>query len=169
MQVRTENRTRFSDELKLIPGWAMVLASIAFVGMQIVCNVVLARDNHAPPVWGRAALGLGAGILLAGYFLLIGYINRDAGRRGMSRMLWTAIAVLVPNALGIFLYFLLRKPFTLLCSQCGASVESGFNYCPRCSTKLHPTCPHCQREIRPGNDFCPYCGRSLKTEVPDSV
>jgi len=86
----------------------------------------------------------------------------------MSRALWTTIAILVPNALGIILYFLLRQPMLARCLQCGATVESGYNYCPRCSTKLRPGCPHCQKEIRPGNDYCPYCGGSLK-EIKEGI
>jgi len=168
MQVTTDNRTHFGNELRLIPVWSMVLAAIAFVCMQFVFNVIVAQDRHAPPVWGRVLMGFAAGIVLGAYFLLIGYINRDAGRRGMSRALWTTIAILVPNALGIILYFLLRQPMLARCLQCGATVESGYNYCPRCSTKLRPGCPHCQKEIRPGNDYCPYCGGSLK-EIKEGI
>ena len=163
MQVATENRTQLSNELRLIPGWAMILAGIAFCAIQFVFDVVLRHEKNAPPLWGRILLGLAAGVVIGAYFLLIGYINRDAARRGMGRLLWTAIAILVPNGLGIILYFLLRQPLLLRCSQCRTPVETGFNYCPKCSTKLHPSCPHCRKELRPGNDFCPYCGTSVKT------
>ena len=50
--------------------------------------------------------------MLGCYAVLIGYINQDAGRRGMSRLLWTLIAIFVPNGLGIVLYFVLRKPLS---------------------------------------------------------
>ena len=169
MQVITDNRTHLGDELRLIPGWAIVLAAIAFAASQGVFILVMAHEKNAPPLWGRILLGIAAGVILGAYLLLIGYINRDAGRRGMNRLLWTAIAVLVPNALGIILYFLLRQPLLARCSQCGNAVEAGFNYCPRCSAKLAPSCPHCQRPIRPGNDFCPYCGNSIKAVTPPSL
>jgi RNA polymerase subunit RPABC4/transcription elongation factor Spt4 len=79
----------------------------------------------------------------------------------MSRVLWTAIAILVPNGLGIVLYFVLRQPLVARCPQCSAAVQGGFHYCPRCSTKLHPSCPHCQREVQMGDKYCPYCGGTL--------
>ena len=53
-------------------------------------------------------MGLLVGAVVACYLLLIGYITRDARRRGMSPVLWTFVAILVPNALGIILYFILR-------------------------------------------------------------
>jgi predicted amidophosphoribosyltransferase len=99
--------------------------------------------------------------VLGGYIVLIGYVNRDAGRRGMSRVLWTLLAVLVPNALGIVLYFILRKPRTSNCSQCDAEVDPGFSFCPRCRNRLQPVCPHCRRSVVPGDKFCPYCGGAL--------
>jgi lipid-A-disaccharide synthase-like uncharacterized protein len=161
MQVTNHKPTRFSEELRQTPWWAVVLAAIAFLAAQFVFNVVIGREANAPPAWGRALLGLVAGVVFAGYFLLIGYVNRDAGRRGMSRLLWTVVALLVPNGLGIVLYFILRQPLVALCPQCGVAVQSAFHYCPKCSTKLHPSCPHCQREVQIGDKYCPYCGGTL--------
>jgi quinol-cytochrome oxidoreductase complex cytochrome b subunit len=162
MQITTEKRTRFSEEVRLVPGWALMLAAISFVAMQFVFNLVLAHQKNAPPAWGRAAMGVAAGIVFGAYVLLLGYINRDAGRRGMSRWLWTVIAVLVPNGFGIILYFILRQPLLTVCPQCGTHVETGFNYCPKCATKLNPSCPHCQKSVRPGSDYCAYCGGPLQ-------
>ena len=161
MQVASENRTRFTEEMRLIPGWAIGLGVLGFLGMQFLFNVVIARQPDAPPRWGRISLGIFAGLVFACYFLLIGYVNRDAGRRGMSRVLWTVVAIFIPNGLGIVLYFILRQPLQARCPQCGKAVQTGFNYCPRCSTKLHPSCPHCQREVNLGDTYCPYCGGSL--------
>jgi RNA polymerase subunit RPABC4/transcription elongation factor Spt4 len=92
---------------------------------------------------------------------VIGYVNRDAGRRGMSRVFWTLLAIFIPNALGIVLYFILRKPRTSNCPQCGAVVEPRFGFCPRCRHRLSPVCPHCQRGVNASDKFCPYCGDDL--------
>jgi hypothetical protein len=162
MQVATEKRTRFSEEARLVPVWAMVLAAIAFITMQFLFNLVFVHEKNAPPVWGCAALGILAGVVFGAYLLLLGYINADSGRRGMSRWLWTAVAILVPNGFGIILYFILRQPLLTGCPQCGTHVESGFNYCPKCATKLNPSCPHCQKAVRPGSDYCAFCGGSLQ-------
>ncbi len=105
------SNTTFSDELKIVPTWAWVLGSVAFLCMQFVFNVVIPEHKgnaNAPPAPILAFLGFLVGALCACYMLLIGYVNRDAGRRGMSRALWTVIVIFIPNALGFILYFLMR-------------------------------------------------------------
>jgi len=162
MQVKTETRTRLTSEIKIVPSWAWALAGIVFIAAQIVFNGVMGRHAGAPPAWCRAVLGLLAGIAGVCFLLLIGYINRDAKRRGMSPTLWTIMAVIIPNALGIILYFLLRQPLSNACPQCGCGVQAGFNFCPRCSHKLSPNCPQCQRLVGVNDVYCPYCGGSLR-------
>jgi hypothetical protein len=153
----------FSDEMKIIPTWAVGLAFVAFACMQVLFNVIIPHTksgNPPPPVVG-ALLGILTGAVLACYMLLIGYVNRDAGRRGMSRPLWTLLVIFIPNALGFILYFLLRQPAMQPCPQCHTNVQATFNYCPTCNTKLHPHCAQCQRAVRLNDTFCPYCGFKL--------
>jgi len=138
-----------------------MLAGIGFVSMQFVFNAVLARQTDAPPAWARPLLGVLAGLVLGCYLLFIGYINRDAKRRGMSPALWTIVAVIIPNALGIILYFVLRQPLRSGCPQCGNAVQTGYNFCPRCNYKLSPNCPQCQRVVGVNDVYCPYCGTTL--------
>jgi hypothetical protein len=163
MPLKTEQRTKFSDELRVIPTWAGVLAGIGFITMHILFYTVFARDPKAPPWWGLILMAMAAGSVLACYLLMIGYINSDAGRRGMNRLVWTAIAVLMPNALGIVLYFLLRQPLPAICTHCGGKVQNAYCYCPDCGENLAPQCPHCQHAIHAGDLFCPYCGREVKS------
>jgi hypothetical protein len=164
MQVKDETPTGISTELKVIPPWAWVLALVGFISMQFVLNVVVARQADAPPAWGRVLLGLLTGILLGCFLLFVGYVNRDSKRRGMSPVLWTCVALLIPNALGIILYFVLRQPLRSACPQCGHAVQSGFNFCPRCNCKLSPNCPQCQRAVGLGDVYCPYCGTSMRNQ-----
>jgi RNA polymerase subunit RPABC4/transcription elongation factor Spt4 len=161
MQVRNETQTGLTSEIKIVPAWAWALAGIVFVAAQIFFNITVAHHPHAAPAWGRALMGLGAGVGGGCFLLLIGYINRDAKRRGMSPTLWTIMAVIIPNALGIILYFLLRQPRSSVCPQCGTVVHTGFNFCPHCSYKLGPSCPQCQRVVGVNDVYCPYCGTSL--------
>jgi hypothetical protein len=80
--------------------------------------------------------------------LLIGYVNRDAKRRrGMSPILWTLAAILIPNGIGFLLYFILRQPLRSTCPQCENAVQTGFNFCPRCNYKLGLSCPQCERVV----------------------
>lgn len=167
MEVNTETQTRFSAEIRIVPGWAWTLAAMAFIAAQIAVNIALAREPHAPPAWARLPFGVLLGLVAGAFLLLIGYINSDAKRRGMSRALWTIVAIMIPNALGIILYFILRQPLRSTCPQCGTIVQPGFNFCPRCSHKLSPSCPQCQRIVAVTDVYCPYCGTSLRNpEAP---
>jgi double zinc ribbon protein len=152
-------------EFGLIPAWAIVLACLAFVGMQVLLHVVVARQPDAPPPIARVFLGLLAGVVLGAAVLLIGYVNVDAGRRGMSRTLWTFIVVLVPNALGFLLYFLLRKPPQVMCPKCAAQLPGDSTFCSKCGNQLRPTCPSCGAAMQAGDVYCARCGKTLARAV----
>ena len=162
MLVKNESRTGLTAEIKIVPAWAWVLAGMVSVAAQVFFNVAMARHSAPPPAWARPMLGLLAGIGGGAYLLLIGYVNRDSKRRGMSPVLWTLVAVLIPNALGILLYFVLRQPLQSVCPQCSNAVQGGFNFCPRCSYKLSPSCPQCHRLVGVMDVYCPYCGTALR-------
>lgn len=161
MLEKEETRTGVTAEIKIIPTWAWTLAGIVFLAAQWFFNFLVARHHHEIPAWGRPLLGLLAGIGAGFFLLLIGYINRDAKRRGMSPILWTIVALIIPNALGIILYFVLRLPLRNACPQCGHPVQTGFSFCPHCSYKLSPSCPQCQRPVGMNDVYCAYCGTSL--------
>ena len=167
MLERDETRSGVSAEIKIVPTIAWVLAGICFVAAQLVFNIVVARHHpNAPPAWTRPFFGLLAGICGGLFILLIGYINRDAKRRGMSPTLWTIIALIIPNALGIILYFVLRLPLRNTCPQCGQPVQTGFSFCPHCSYKLTPNCAQCQRPVGINDVYCPYCGVAQRGQTP---
>jgi hypothetical protein len=162
MAIRNQTSTRPKDEIRILAPWAYYLFTLVSLTIAVLFVTLVGRDAHAPRFPLRCLLGVLAGTALGCYAVLIGYVNQDAGRRNMSRLLWTLIAIFVPNGLGIVLYFVLRKPRIAYCSQCDAEVEPGFSFCPRCRNRLQPACPHCQRSVDPGNKFCPYCGASLE-------
>jgi RNA polymerase subunit RPABC4/transcription elongation factor Spt4 len=163
MELKNETKVGFSAEVSIIPVWAWILAVVGFAAMQVVAQVV--RQPDAPTPLVRGLMGLLVGAVVACYLLLIGYITRDARRRGMSPVLWTFVAILVPNALGIILFFILRQPIRSACPQCGSFVQSGFNFCPHCSHKLSPSCPKCQHMVTATDVYCPYCGTPLTAAV----
>lgn len=165
MLAKDETRTRASAEIKVIPTWAWVLAGVGIVGTQIAFDFFIGRKPGAPPPWARPLLGLLVGLVVGCYLLLIGYINRDAKRRGMSPVLWTIVAIIIPNALGIILYFVLRQPLRTACPRCGHVMHPGFGFCPQCSYKLTPICPQCQRSVGVNDIYCPYCGTSLRSQA----
>jgi hypothetical protein len=162
MLATNETQTGFTSEIRIIPRWAWVFATIAFLAAQWFFNIPLAHQTSPPPAWARPLLGLLAGIAGAAFLLLIGYVNRDAKRRSMSPILWTIVVIIIPNALGFILYFLLRQPLHRACPQCGYFVETGFSFCPRCSYKLSPSCPQCKRVVAMSDVYCPHCGNLLR-------
>ncbi len=164
MPVRNETSTRFRDELRIIPAWAYFVALLGYAGAGAAV-VFSALSNKTPGPLFRlpvlVMLGLAGGTVIACYILLIIYINRDAGRRGMNRLGWTLLAIFIPNGLGIVLYFVLRKALAPKCPQCRAIVEAGYGFCPYCCFRLTPVCAHCQHTVHFNDKFCPYCGCEL--------
>jgi len=141
----------------------VVVAVLVFLGVQALLLLVAFRhDPHAPPVAVQVLIATLAGSVLGVFLLLVGYVNRDAKRRGMNYVLWTVLVLLIPNAIGYIIYFVVRQPIMGVCPQCGAAVNPGFNYCPKCKCVLHPVCPQCHRTIEVGAKFCPYCSAELK-------
>jgi RNA polymerase subunit RPABC4/transcription elongation factor Spt4 len=157
-----QTSARSKDEIRIFAPWAYYLFTSILLIVPVLFVTIVGRDHNAPRLVVRCLMGVLTGTVVGCYAVLIGYINQDSGRRGMSRVLWTLMAIFVPNGLGIVLYFVLRKPRTVHCPQCDAAVEPGFSFCPRCRNRLQPTCPHCQRSVDPGNKFCPYCGGVLE-------
>ena len=176
---------RFSDEIRLVPrwliAWIVVLYVVALV-TAITLNLygITNEGEPWPPGYPLAEGALiMAGIVtaiaipIACVLLLIGYVNRDAKRRGMNSTLWTLLVImLVPAylATGSIIYFLVREPLPYDCPHCGSLVSARFNYCPNCDYNLHPTCPRCRREVNYADRYCPYCGYTLKAEgMQDAV
>ena len=163
MPIKHETSTRFTDEISIIPRVAYVISGIGFLLPWAAVTFALTNKNGPlpMPVALMLPVALVGATAIVCVILLIGYINADAGRRGMSRLAWTLLAIFVPNALGIVLYFVLRKPRIPVCPQCGAAVDPAFGFCPRCRHSLTPVCPHCRRGIKDGDKFCPYCGSDV--------
>lgn len=165
MPAKEETRSRARTEIGVIPVWGWVVSGIVFVAAQVLFDIFIGRDKGAPPVWARPLLGFLVGIVTGCWILFLAYINRDAKRRGMSPTLWTVVAIIIPNALGIILYFVLRQPLLSSCPRCGYALQAGFSFCPHCSCKLSPTCPSCQRAVGAIDLYCAYCGTSLQSPV----
>ena len=157
-------RERFDlrREIAIIPVWAFVLAALVFVCVQVVFFSIMWTHTSLIP---RILIPLLPGTILAFLVLMVGYVNRDAGRRGMSRTLWTLLVIFVPNAIGFILYFLLRQAVQTQCPQCGTVVDPRGNYCPNCRYSFNPTCPQCKSAVRPGESFCTNCGAELKARA----
>ena len=165
MPVKNETSTRFMDEIRIISPWTYIFVVLGYLAAIAAVVYATLSGNPPFPLVGMVPLAILGGTILGCYILLIGYVNRDAGRRGMSRLGWTLLAIFIPNALGIVLYFVLRKPRIATCPQCGNALQPGFNFCPHCSYKLSPSCPQCQRAVGANDTYCPYCAASLRNQA----
>jgi len=102
-----------------------------------------------------------AGIVLGAWVLMVFYVNADAGRRQMNRLLWTLLVIFIPNAIGFIVYFLVRRPIGQPCAKCRAIIRPGFSFCPACGEAVAPSCPACRHQIESGWANCAYCGTRL--------
>ena len=146
--------SRFSEELKVIPKTARIIAGFAYVAAVVFWILMFMfshdRGMQSLPEAGKIAVVLLPGVVLACYVLLIGYVNGDARRRGMRYVMWTLLAMFIPNAIGIILYFILRDPLMKPCPGCSLIVRPGFTFCPHCGTSLRPTCSNCGKAVEIG-------------------
>ena len=151
------------EEIRLIPNAMMVVAVLVFLALEALLILVAFRhDPHAPPLAVQVLIATLAGSVLGICMLLVGYVNRDAKRRGMNYVLWTVLVLLIPNAIGYIIYFVVRQPIEGACPHCGATVNPAFNFCPKCKFNLHPACPTGHRTSEVGATYCPYCSAELK-------
>ena len=149
------------SEVGVVPGWAWALAVLVYLGVQAVFHVLAWPNERNPPALPfRVLFPLFIGVIPAFYIRLVGYVNSDAGRRGMKRALWTLIVTFTPNAIGFIIYFLLRHPVPMDCPRCGTRVDVRANYCPKCAYGFRPTCPRCRASIPDTARFCPNCGHA---------
>jgi predicted RNA-binding Zn-ribbon protein involved in translation (DUF1610 family) len=157
--------SRFQDELEIVPRTAFAIAVCAWLGFFLLMMLLPFRldpEGRNWPLAGKLAMSVLPGIPIFILVLLVGYVYADAKRRGMRYVMWTWLAILIPNAIGVILYFVLRDPLLVNCTQCGAQVQPGFAFCPRCGGSLALACPQCRRAAEQGWTHCAHCGASLK-------
>ncbi|HKD84037.1 MAG TPA: zinc ribbon domain-containing protein [Terriglobales bacterium] len=168
-----KGQSQLSREFAIIPYVARVLAVIGFALVQICLLVLLPHYSHQvkdlPPRPVMTLIAIVGGLFFALFILLVGYVNADTKRRGMSSLLWTLLVIFIPKAIGFLAYFLLRKPLLVAgtpnCPKCGTGIGPDFRFCPKCGYSFVPACVHCGRGIQ--NDFmvCPYCGKAVSAPV----
>jgi hypothetical protein len=160
--------SRFDREWAVVPQAARWIA--AFVGLVVAASVggvfvvpvAVERDARTllamSPFFLLAAFGAAAA---ATFVLLVGYVFADAKRRHMNHVLWTLLAIFIPNAIGVILYFILRDPIPLPCPACGQPSRKGLAFCGACGAAVRPTCPQCRQPIESGWKACAHCGTRL--------
>ena len=156
--------SRFTQELRVIPKAAWIIAWLAYLCLTVPVLVFVAPTDPEVgkwPRWGQALISFGPFLFLVAWVALIGYIYGDAKRRQMRYVLWTVLAALVPYAIGMILYFILRDPLLKPCPGCGHAEKTKFPFCPRCGILLQPTCSKCDKPVEPTWVNCAHCGQQL--------
>jgi RNA polymerase subunit RPABC4/transcription elongation factor Spt4 len=164
----------FWGNLRLIRPTAWVIAILMFFGMQALFWFVIWPQSHPDELEklsdvGKILLPLLASTVCFVYALLIGFIYVDAKRRGMRHVMWTLLAIFIPNAIGIILYFVMRDPMPTPCPKCGRLSAQSFTFCPHCGSELMRTCRVCHKKLGPGWSNCAYCGTPVTGQVGSSV
>jgi len=179
---RKREHSTFREELRILPRW-LAWTCVLLTGLAIAVGVAVNLEGvrTGGPIFPGdeslrndpvvSTLGLIGVILLVGFvfsilILTLGYVYRDAKRRGMNGGLWTLLVlILAPMYLfiGLIIYLLVREPLPYNCPQCNNFVSARFNFCPACKYNLHPACPQCQKEVSDTDKYCPYCATQLKS------
>jgi Phospholipase_D-nuclease N-terminal len=121
--------------LNVVPKPVKTGAAI-LLGCAVLAGLAAGLTNYAslpaPVLLAGPGVGLLVGSVTAIWLLCLGYVYADARRRAMPRILWTLIAAFMPNLLGFLLYFCLRRPIALPCTQCGQAIAAEQRFCSWC-------------------------------------
>jgi double zinc ribbon protein len=156
--------SRFRTELRVVPNAAWIVASIIYFCVTVPLFFFVAPTDPEMskwPRWGQALLIYGFFLVEVAWVALVGYIYGDAKRRQMRYVLWTLLAIFIPNAIGMLLYFILRDPVPKPCPGCGHVEKQKFPFCPHCGILLHPACPKCGKALETTWVNCAFCGQQL--------
>lgn len=139
--------------MKSHPFWSVVprgvrIGAFTVAGCAVLIGLVAGTAGDRASAHGaswpflESAAGLGLGALAGAFFavwiLCLGYVFGDARRRAMPAILWTLIALLVPNLLGFLFYFALRRPTASPCSHCGQLIGADQRFCAWCGAASTP-------------------------------
>ncbi|HTS11674.1 MAG TPA: zinc ribbon domain-containing protein [Candidatus Limnocylindrales bacterium] len=159
--------SRFNQELRVVPRNAWIVGVLLYLCAAIPVFVFAIPSDlqmRRWPLWDQALFAFGIFLPIVVLVALIGYIYGDAKRRGMRYVMWTLLAIFIPDAIGIIIYFLLRDPLPKTCPGCGRPVKSGFAFCPHCGTTVQPACPNCGHAVELDWANCPKCGQKLPSQ-----
>jgi len=173
---RKKENLRFWQEFKLVPRWLIWMVLVLFLIAQIIGQMVLHHQlaNHQevfgpeldsdPGAAGAALFAIitGVSLVFAVMIFMVGYVNKDAKRRGMHSALWTfLVLVLMPGylVLGFIIYLLMREPLPYNCPQCGTTVGARFNFCPTANAICIPPARSASAKSRKPTSSAPIAAK----------
>ena len=133
-----------------------------------------------------------AGMVLAAFWLaMIIWAYRDMRARSRDNLAQLIVAVMVAllTVPGLLIYIFLRPRETLaeayersleeeallqeiedkpVCPGCGQRVQSEWQACPHCHTRLKKACGICGKMLELSWNLCPHCAASQVTYAPEA-
>ena len=125
--------SRFTDGLKIIPRTAWVIGAVCYLGVATLALTVFIPGDKEMKYWplaGKLAIAYGMFLFAYAWVLLIGYVYADAKRRGMRYAMWMWLAALIPNGIGIIIYFILRDALPRPCPGCSSTCKIRICFLP---------------------------------------
>ena len=92
--------SRFTKELRVIPKAAWIVAWFTYLCITVPLFFFVAPTDPEMgkwPRWGQALLIYGFLLLMVAWVALIGYVYGDAKRRQMRYVMWTLLAIFIPE------------------------------------------------------------------------
>src|SRR5258708_8393645 len=145
---RKRERSTFREELRILPKWLVwTCVGLYIVALIIGMGVNLHNMHTSDPIFPDdslrgdpvlSCLGLaGVTTLMATFFsvfiLTLGYVYRDAKRRGMNAGLWTLLVLILSPAylfIALLIYLLVPDPLPQAFPPCAATLSAPFHFCP---------------------------------------
>lgn len=164
-----DTRSMLKSELKIIAPVGWLIAGVVLVlWLSFILTFIVQHEREKAggpelPLWILQSILIVAGVILSIWVLMVFYVNADAARRHMNRVLWTLLVIFIPNAIGFIVYFLLRRPVAQLCGKCKTALKPEFVFCPVCGQEAAPKCPACGHAVEPGWASCAFCGAQLES------
>ncbi len=148
------------ENFGLIPRVCWVVTFVFYLGIAVLAWFLVPTDPEMVhwPREGQLAFILLLPLVFLFWIPLLGYVYGDSKRRGMRYVMWTLLAVFVPDFIGIILYFILRDPLPAECVHCHNVVLAKYAFCPHCGANMKSVCPQCGKTLEPTWVNCGYCG-----------
>ena len=161
--------SRFDQEWALVPTgarWTAVLVTLVFTALMgaifLLPGARGSQHEGLPRPLADLPVALVGARSVGVFVLLLGYVWGDARRRGMNHVMWTLLALFIPYAVGLILYFILRDPVPVPCPSCAAPARKGHAFCASCGAAVRAACPQCRQPVEGAWRNCASCGQSLQ-------
>ncbi len=156
--------SRFREEFYVIPRRSLVF-SLSLAGVAALLILVFAKDV---PLGPRIAMAILAPTVLLIYVLLVSYVYGDSRRRGMRPVLWTLVALFVPNAVGSSPTSSFGSPCCIRARRAERRRGASSRSVPPAASRLHVPARRATARWSPSGPIVPTAEASFRRERSSS-